>query len=224
MEMKSREEVESLERQMEHQKKLAEEKYKTYIRESEIKLNFHEQELQAAKEREQDLLQRISALTCTENELREKVHSSELEYSERLHVAQIRERELTEKNNLLIKQAEELRIQFDDDRRDLEEKLSLSQDELTIIRNTRSANTSISESFHNKSGNLSQMQVLQDEIESLRCVLELKQSEISELRKQNHELQRAADGAVAAQIRISGLESRIEDLQVQLQSKLEEEK
>lgn len=224
MEMKSREEVESLERQMEHQKKLAEEKYKTYIRESEIKLNFHEQELQAAKEREQDLLQRISALTCTENELREKVHSSELEYSERLHVAQIRERELTEKNNLLIKQAEELRIQFDDDRRDLEEKLSLSQDELTIIRNTRSANTSISESFHNKSGNLNQMQVLQDEIESLRCVLELKQSEISELRKQNHELQRAADGAVAAQIRISGLESRIEDLQVQLQSKLEEEK
>lgn len=224
-EMKFREQIESLEKELSHKEKAAKEKLDTYIHESEIKMSFHEQELQAAKEREQDLLQRISALTCTENELREKVHTSELGYSERLHVAQMRERELTDKINLLTKQAEDIKFKFENEKLEMEEKLHLSQDELTIMRSSRSLNvSSASESFHYKTLNTSQSQLLQDEVESLRCVLELKQSEISDLRKQNHELQRSADGATAAHVRISGLESRVEDLQVQLQSKNEEEK
>lgn len=66
--------------------------------------------------------------------------------------------------------------------------------------------------------------MLQDEVESLRCVLELKQNEIAELRKYNRELQNAQDELPKAQLRISCLESRIEDLTIQFQAKVDEEK
>jgi signal transduction histidine kinase len=188
----------------------------------EQKLNEKEVELQVAKDRESDLLKRIQELTITENELRDKFHSSELEFSEKINCATLREKDLTEKINQLSKLLEELKTNHEAEKRELEEKLNLAQDELTIMRNTR--NTSINESFHNKSLNTSHSQILQDEIESLRCVLELKQSEISELRKTNCELQRTADDAIASQIKCSALESRVEDLQVQLQAKHEEEK
>lgn len=205
---------------------LAADKMIAYARESEQKLSHRDVELEDAREREQELMQRIQALSCTENELREKVHSSELEYSERLHLANIKERELTEKINQLQKQVDGAQTRADSEKRELEEKLNLSQDELSIIRQTRSTSTSSNggEAFHNKSINMSQSMILQDEVESLRCVLELKQSEISDLRKQNQELQRASDHTIAAQIKCSALESRVEDLQVQLCAKHEEEK
>lgn len=130
----------------------------------------------------------------------------------------MRERDLSEKINEITKEFDEFRIKVDEEKRDLEEKLNLSQDELSILRGT---NVSCAhESFQNRSFNTS----LQDEVESLRCVLELKQREISDLRKLNCELQRTADDAVAAQIKCSALESRVEDLQVQLHAKNEEEK
>lgn len=66
--------------------------------------------------------------------------------------------------------------------------------------------------------------MLQEEIESLRCVLELKQREISDLRKQNNELQTAADSIPNLMIKISCLESRLEDLQLQLKAKCDDEK
>lgn len=130
----------------------------------------------------------------------------------------MKERDLTDKINSLTKVLDDLRIQSDLEKRELEEKLNLSQDELSVLRNTR--NSCVNESFQNRTLNTS----LQDEVESLRCVLELKQHEISELRKTNCELQRAADEAISAQIRCSALESRVEDLQVQLHAKNEEEK
>jgi hypothetical protein len=132
----------------------------------------------------------------------------------------MREKELLEKIAQLTKLLEEMKIRADDEKRELEEKLNQSFDELSIYKSTR-ANSS-NESFHNKSLNSSQ--VLHDEVESLRCVLELKRSEISELRKTNCELQRVADDASSAQIKCSAFESRVEDLQVQLHAKNEEEK
>jgi predicted RNase H-like nuclease (RuvC/YqgF family) len=131
----------------------------------------------------------------------------------------LRERELSEKINGLTKLLDDMKIKAESEKRELEEKLNLSQDELSIIRNSRSYAAG-NESFHNRSANTS----LQDEVESLRCVLELKQSEISELRKTNCELQRTADDATSTHFRCSALESRVEDLQVQLHAKNEEEK
>ncbi|CAO1346378.1 unnamed protein product, partial [Diamesa tonsa] len=226
LQQEHRDKIESLDRELTRMQELAADKMIAYARESEQKLSHRDVELEGAREREQELLQRIQALSCTENELREKVHSSELEYSERLHLANIKERELTEKINQLQKQVDGAQTRADSEKRELEEKLNLSQDELSIIRQTRSTSTSSNggETFHNKSINMSQSMILQDEVESLRCVLELKQSEISDLRKQNQELQRASDQTIAAQIKCSALESRVEDLQVQLCAKHEEEK
>lgn len=222
LENEKREKIESLEMEMIHKQNKAEEKLRVYINSSNEKIKSRDSALATASEREDELLKRIQSLTITENELREKVHSSELEFSDRLHSSNIRERELSEKINHLTKQIDELRMETENEKRELEEKLNLSQDELTVIRHSR--NSSANESFHNRTVSQSHSQILQDEIESLRCVLELKQSEISELRKHNCELQRTSDQSIAAQIKCSALESRVEDLQVQLQAKQEEEK
>lgn len=52
----------------------------------------------------------------------------------------------------------------------------------------------------------------------------MKMNEISELRKQNHELQSAHDELPRALLKISTLETRLEDLTIQYQTKAEEEK
>ena len=215
------EKIESLEQELMFQQQTAIEKLRGVMKAAEEKVSTRDAELQAAKNRENDLLKRIQVLTLTEDELREKVHSSELEFSEKLHLATMRERELTEKINQLTKHLDEMRSKADGDKRELEEKLNLSQDELTVAR---SRNSSVNESFHNRTINLNQSQLLVEEVESLRCVLELKQSEISELRKQNCELQRSADDTFSAQVKCSAFESRVEDLQVQLSARHEEEK
>jgi hypothetical protein len=181
-------------------------------------------EIEAAKESESQLLERINSLSCTENELREKVHSSELDYSERLQMATMRERELNDMLCVLRKQVEETKVKSEKSEvreRELTEKLNLTQDEITVLRQSRST-----PERSNGGGvvNVSRAQILQDEVESLRCVLELKQSEISDLRKQNQELSKSSDELTQALVKISALESRVEDVQVQLSAKLEEEK
>lgn len=217
-----REKVESLEQLLAQKQEEAAENLRALMKETDVKVAARDAELLSSNERENDLLKRIQALSLTEDELREKVHTSEMEFSEKLHHANLRERELTEKINQVTKQLEDMRARGDNEKRELEEKLNLSQDELFVTRQSRSSIGN--ESFLNKTINLNQSQLLQDEVESLRCVLELKQSEISELRKQNCELQRAADDSLAAQTKCSALESRVEDLEVQLGARHEEEK
>lgn len=222
VEIEKRARVESLENEMARKQEEAAGKVKILMKETDLKMQSRDSELQLARERENDLLKRVQALSLTEDQLRDKVHTSELEFSEKLHLANLRERDLTEKINQLTKQVEEMRLRSETDKRELEDKLNQSQDELSIVRHQR--NSTGNESFLNKSLNLNQSQLLQDEVESLRSVLEIKRSEISELRKQNCELQRAADESLAAQVKCSALESRVEDLQVQLGARHEEEK
>ncbi|XP_058818345.1 uncharacterized protein LOC131681538 isoform X2 [Topomyia yanbarensis] len=223
-------------------------KVRTCIEEFETKLAASEAELAKSKAREVELLQRISALSCTENELRDKVHSSELEFSERLQAASLRERDLNEQIKQFNRQLEEISRAAMAREQELEEKLSLTQDECSFLRHSRnsseppqSSDTS-PEMYHRNSQNsdhtllgspsqnnksstsLNQAQILHDEVDSLRCVLDLKQREISELRKQTQEFERDAKELPAALVKISALESRIEDLQVQLKTKTEEEK
>lgn len=213
-----KDEKRSQERLMMDMKAETEEKISKMTEETNAKIESKQKELDVVRTNESELINRIQQLTIVEDELRDKFHSSELEFSEKLQQATMREKELTEKIVQLTKHLEEMKIQSDAEKRELKEKLNLSE-EVSMIRNSRN---NANESFHNKTLNSSQ--ILQDEVESLRCVLELKQSEISELRKTNCELQRAADEAIAAQVKCSALESRVEDLQVQLHAKNEEEK
>lgn len=180
-------------------------------------------ELETAKNKEDELLKRISALSSTENELREKVHASENEFGERIRAAAQRERDLTEKINQLQKQLELNHKEAETKERNLEEKLNLSQDEIVVLRNSKNASDMCGSPIATRS-TATQPRMLQEEIESLRCVLDMKQREISDLRKQNNELQTAADALPGAILKVSGLESRMEDLQIQLKAKCEEEK
>lgn len=190
--------------------------------ESDEKLLENEKQLKLAKEREFELLTRINSLSCTENELREKVQVSEDEFNERIRAAGQRERDLNDKIFQLQKKLDEIKISSEQKERELGEKLNITQDELSVTR--RQSRYSPEQQKSRSPTSLSRAEVLQDEVESLRCVLELKQSEISELRKQNQEYQRAAEELPTALIKISGLESRLEDVQVQLISKMENEK
>lgn len=190
--------------------------------ESEEKLLENENQLKLAKEREHDLLNRINALSFTDNELREKVQASENEFNERIRSAGQRERDLNETIAQLQRQLDEIKVTSEQKERELGEKLNITQDELTVTR--RQSRYSPEQQKSRSPTSLSRAEVLQDEVESLRCVLELKQSEISELRKQNQEYQRAAEELPTALIKMSCLESRLEDVQVQLTSKLEHEK
>ncbi|XP_065085611.1 serine-rich adhesin for platelets isoform X2 [Ochlerotatus camptorhynchus] len=231
----------------------ADDKLRSATEQYESRLAEREAELKQSHMREQDLLQRINALSCTENELREKVHSSELDYSERLQAAALRERDLTEQLKHLNRQMAEVRRTTDARQQELEEKVSLTQDECNVLRHHGRASlepsspqedretsryslrggstvaaelsfTGVPLQTNRSSGNLSPAQVLQDEVNSLRCVLDLKQREISDLRKLTQEYERDAKDLPGALVKISALESRIEDLQVQLKTKTEEEK
>ncbi|XP_061518080.1 uncharacterized protein LOC5668232 isoform X2 [Anopheles gambiae] len=213
----------------------------------EAKLTDQAEQLESARARELDLLQRINALSCTENELRDKVHSSELAFSERLQAAAMRERDLTDQINGLHREMERMRRETERKERELEEKLTITKDECVVLRQSRNGSvepacsqtgsgTAAASSgntmnvsgnplqLNRSSGNINHLQVLQDEVDSLRCVLDLKQREISELRKQTQEYERDAKDLPGALTKISALESRIEDLEVQLKTKTEEEK
>lgn len=210
--------IEALETEILLKNKLNEERLRV-LREAERNVRQQQDELQSIKNRENELLSRIEALSCRENDLREKVHTSEMEFSERL---QLKDKEMAE----LTKQMDEARIQSNCDRRDLEDKLNLSQDELAITRIARSTNDASTPS--KTSINLNRTQILEEEVESLRCVLELKQSEISELRKNNQEYLETIEHLEVQNIRYSTTESRLQmqlhETTIKLQAKQDEEK
>ena len=207
----ARQRIKSLETELFQKTKECEEQLRS-MKELEIKYLGQESHLKTVNDKSKELFQRIEILTSTEHELREKVHTSEMEFSEKLHS---KEKELADKINEITKQMNETRIQNECDKRELEEKLNLSQDELTMTRITRSNHDS--NTTNNKTINLNRSQILQEEVESLRCVLELKQSEISELRKVNQECVENTEQLEVQNIRLSTTETR---LQMQLQETL----
>lgn len=183
-----------------------------------------ETQLQLARDRELELFNRF---TVTENQLRDKVQASEQEFSEKNHAlnerliaATARERELNEKLTQLTRQ---LKI-GDDKRLALEEKLKLACDETDVLRHRRNSGEHSIPNGNNSVQNQSGSSVmLEEEVLSLRTVLDMKLNEISELRKQNQSMVQAQDELPKAQLKISILESRLEDLSIQLKTKIEEE-
>lgn len=198
----------------------------SYLNTYNIQVAEQEAAIKIAKDKEEELLKRISALSTTENELREKVHASESEFGERIRAASIRERDLSDKVNNLNRQLDAFNKEAEGRERLLQEKLTLSQDEIVVMRHNNSMTEHQQTTATSPQNRISvdRPQLLQDEVESLRCVLELKQNEISDLRRQNHELMKNADALPVALVKISGLETRLEDLQIQLQCKTDDEK
>jgi len=104
--------------------------------------------------------------------------------------------------------------------RDLRDRLALSQDEVNVLR-ASSQRRSPSSSLNDSNGELCR---LTNEADSLRCVLELKQAEMSALSKQNAELQRENDEQRSLGNRLTLLEAQNEMLRTELESKTEKEK
>ncbi|XP_061393875.1 restin homolog [Musca vetustissima] len=203
--------------------------FESYRSEMEKKLSEKVDQIRSAEERESVLQQRLENLEISEQKLRERITQTEDSCSKRLQQSAEREMELMERIKSLTKELDRLKSQKESNERDLKDKLNLSNDEIAILRTTRrSLNESGVCSPRNTSscsavGNM-EFSRLQNEIESLRCVLELKQKEISKLTKQNEELLRDADEKLALQTKISLLESKNEMLLSEMEIKSEKEK
>lgn len=179
-----------------------------------------EMQLQLSRDRELELVERLNNFTVTENQLLDKVQASEQEFSKRLIAATVRERELNEKVAQLTRQ-----LKAGEDRRyELEEKLKMALDETNAIRHRRYSGESSLQNGNTSVQNQSSCSaMLEEEVLSLRSVLDMKLNEISELRKHNQSMVQAQDELPKAQLKISVLESRLEDLTIQLKTKVEDE-
>lgn len=186
----------------------------------ERRCNELEKQLELSHDRESELVKRLNNFTVTENQLRDKVQASEQEFSERLIAATVRERESNENIAQLTRQLKN----GVDKRVELEEKLKLARDETNALRYRR---ISGEHSIPNGNGTVQNQSntsaMLEEEVLSLRSVLDMKLTEISELRKQNQSMVQAQDELPKAQLKISILETRLEDLTIQLKTKAEEE-
>lgn len=180
-----------------------------------------ETQLQLSHDRELELVERLNNFTVTENQLRDKVQASEQEFSERLIAVTTRERELNDKVTQLTRQ---LKIS-EDKHYELEEKLKLANDETNVLRRRRNSiePNPVPNGYATMQNPTGSSVMLEEEVLSLRCVLDMKLNEISELRKQNQSMVQAQDELPKAQLKMSILETRLEDLTIQLKTRIEEE-
>lgn len=188
------------------------------------------------RQRTEELESRLSALVTTENELRERAMESEVTYSDRLKAGEQRERELQERLQRMEENFEVMRLRAETRENELQKKLESQQEEAEVILRSQSLSESHRESsmsvaatpkqpsYRHSSPCKSMSDTWQDEAESLRSVLDLKLSEIAELRRQNEEMRRSSDELIRQQIRTSSLESKVEDLQFQLNGRIERER
>ncbi|XP_053959880.1 uncharacterized protein LOC128864305 isoform X1 [Anastrepha ludens] len=202
--------------------------HKRIIESFRLELSQKKQELCAADERETKLKERFSALEISEQELREKLKSTENSYATHLKVATERQEQCHEHIKIITKEVETLRASNENRERELRDKLNLSQEEISVLR---SSQRSFNESLDRSSGissprnsSTSEFARLESEVDSLHCVLELKQKEISKLIKQNEKLMRDAEERAVLTGKISKLESMMEMLKSELDIKSEKEK
>ncbi|XP_060661184.1 coiled-coil domain-containing protein 136-like [Drosophila nasuta] len=172
-------------------------------------------------------------------ELQQQLHDSDVEWTQRqqelehhlrhkqdqLNAAEqqvlqlqtrIRDQEAQERIKELGKELQALRTSTEMKERDLRDRLALFQDEVSAMRtssqlcspsNHSNSNGNHSNRLNDSSGELCR---LTNDMESLRCMLDLRQAEIPTLSKQNAELQRENDD----QRSLSNLSENPDDLDV----------
>lgn len=225
----AKQQITSMETQLENSEKENKRLLESYRLEMEYKLSQKQQQLAAAEEQAKFLNERLQALEVSEQAVRAHLTQTESSYVSRLKAAAERENDLNERLKHLTKELDKLKALKENNERELKEKLNLSNDEVAVLRTSRRSlnETGLSSPRNTSSLNTSthmEISRLQSEAESLRCVLELKQKEISKLTKQNEELLRDADEKLALQAKISLLESKNEMLHSEMEIKSEKEK
>lgn len=213
----AREQIQSLQTQLSDIHGQQSEALKACQSKANTRCNELEQQLLLSNDREAELVERLNEFTIRENLLRDNVQACEQEFAERLQAAAARERELNDKVVQIMR-----KLKAESDRcGELEDRVKLAD----VLQQRRINNDDENQLVNGGDGSstTSKSQMMEDEVDSLRSVLDLKLNEISDLRKQNHKLQAAHDELPHATTKISMLESRLEDLSIQYQAKVGEE-
>ncbi|XP_030565435.1 trichohyalin isoform X1 [Drosophila novamexicana] len=216
----AKERFRELESQLQAKDEEKKEALQAYHQEIAHQLRHKQQQLTIAEQQVLQLQTRLQEHEAQEQQLREKLTRKENTHAIRLAASTQREEELQERIKSLTKELQTLRASTEHNERDLRDRLALSQDEISVLRSS-SQRRSPPNSQADTSAELCR---LTSEAESLRCVLELKQAEISALSKQNAELQRENDEQRGLGSRLTMLEAQNEMMRTELEAKTEKEK
>ncbi|XP_017047390.2 LOW QUALITY PROTEIN: uncharacterized protein LOC108092364 [Drosophila ficusphila] len=185
------------------------------------KLSLKQEYLSAAEQKVLELQTRLQKLEAQEQENREKLVRKENTHAARLAEASQKEQELSERVKSLTKELNTLKASKEHSERDLRDRLALSQDEISVLRTSSQRRSPCSSLPDTTSAELSR---LASEADSLRCVLELKQAEISSLTKAKSDLIRESEERLKLSSRVALLEAQNEMLRTELEAKTEKEK
>lgn len=185
------------------------------------KLALKQEHLTTAEQKILDLQTRLQKSESQKQEMHEKLLRKENTHAARLAEANQREQELSDRVKSLTKELTTLKASKEHSERDLRDRLALSQDEISVLRTSsqrRSPCTSLPDTAS------AEVSRLTNEADSLRCVLELKQAEISALSKAKAEYIRESEERIKLSSRVALLEAQNEMMRTELEAKTEKEK
>ncbi|XP_041452269.1 mucin-6 isoform X3 [Drosophila obscura] len=212
-------ELEAQLRAKDEEHKLVQEAYQLEVSH---KLALKMDQLTTAEVQIMDLQSRLQKAAVQEQELRDRLIRKKNIHTTSIHEAAQREQELNERVQSLTKELNTLRASKEYSERDLRDRLTLSQDEISVLRtSSQQRSPSTSTSLTDTSAELCR---LTSEADSLRCVLELKQAEISSLSKENADLKREGEERLKLANQLDLLKSKNELLQLELETKADKEK
>ncbi|XP_033236895.1 nuclear mitotic apparatus protein 1 isoform X2 [Drosophila pseudoobscura] len=212
-------ELEAQLRAKDEEHKLVQEAYQLEVSH---KLALKLEQLTTAEAQIMDLQSRLQKAGVQEQELRDRLIRKKNIHTTSIHEGAQREQELNERVQSLTKELNTLRASKEYSERDLRDRLTLSQDEISVLRtSSQQRSPSTRTSLSDTSAELCR---LTSEAESLRCVLELKQAEISTLSKENADLKREGEERLKLSNQLDLLKSKNELLQLELETKAEKEK
>ncbi|EDV57581.2 protein MLP1 isoform X3 [Drosophila erecta] len=211
-------ELESQLRAKEEENKQAQEAYSMEVSH---KLALKQEYLRAAEQKIQELQTRLQQVEAEEQGHREKLIRKENIHAARLSEANQREQDLIDRVKSLTKELNTLKANKEHNERDLRDRLALSQDEISVLRTSSQRRSPCISLPDNASAELNR---LTSEADSLRCVLELKQAEISALSKAKADLIHESEERLKLSNRVALLEAQNEMLRTELEAKTEKEK
>ncbi|KAH8246630.1 hypothetical protein KR038_011695 [Drosophila bunnanda] len=185
------------------------------------KLALKQEQLSTAEQKILDLQNSLQKSESQKQEMNERLLRKENTHAIRLSEASQREQELSDRVKSLTKELNTLKASKEHNERDLRDRLALSQDEISVLRTSsqrRSPCTSLPDTAS------AEVSRLTSEADSLRCVLELKQAEISALSKAKAEYIRESEERNKLSSRVALLEAQNEMMRTELETKTEKEK
>nr|NP_001036329.1 toucan, isoform E [Drosophila melanogaster]ABI31284.1 toucan, isoform E [Drosophila melanogaster] len=211
-------ELESQLRAKDEESKQAQEAYRMEVSH---KLALKQEHLRTAEQKIQELQTRLQQVETEEQGHREELIRKENIHTARLAEANQREQDLIDRVKSLTKELNTLKANKEHNERDLRDRLALSQDEISVLRTSSQRRSPCTSLPDNASAELNR---LTSEADSLRCVLELKQAEISALSKAKADLIHESEERLKLSNRVALLEAQNEMLRTELEAKTEKEK